>query len=228
MKRGYFITFEGGEGVGKSTQVERLARRLRGDGHNVVVTREPGGTPFAEQVRDLILSPRVAEHAALSEALLFYAARADHIAKVIRPALTKGAIVLCDRFSDSTRVYQSLAGGLSPPDLDSLESLVVGETKPDLTIILDLDPQTGLERADQRRTGAKANNSLVAPMKEPEGQDKYESQDLDFHKRLRAGFLAIARQEPQRCVVIDAGRSQDAVAADIWSAAEARLAAVAG
>jgi dTMP kinase len=228
MKRGYFITFEGGEGVGKSTQVERLAERLRGDGHEVVVTREPGGTPFAEQVRDLILSPSVAEHAPLSEALLFYAARADHIAKVIRPALTKGSVVLCDRFSDSTRVYQSLAGGLSPGDFDSLERLVVGEIKPDLTIILDLDPATGLLRADQRRTQAKTDNPLVALVTEPEGQDKYERQQLDFHQRLRAGFLAIARQEPERCVVIDAGRSVEVVASDIWSAAGARLAAVAG
>lgn len=216
MGRARFITFEGGEGAGKSTQVRLLAERLGAAGHEVVVTREPGGTPFAEQVRALILDPRVADHEPLSEALLFYAARADHIAKVIRPAIARGAFVLCDRFSDSTRVYQSLAGGLPREVFTSLEGIVVGDARPALTLILDIDPAQGLARARARRDGAGARASAA-------GEDRYEAKALGFHRRLRDGFLAIAAEEPQRCVVIDAARAADAIAADVWAAAQSRL-----
>lgn len=222
MGAGRFITFEGGEGAGKSTQVRLLAERLRGHGHDVVVTREPGGTPFAEQVRALILSPDVAEHEPLSEALLFYAARADHIDKVIGPALRRGAVVLCDRFSDSTRVYQSIAGGLPERVLERLEEIVVGQSRPDLTIILDIDPGVGLGRAQARRASESGSVRSSAGSSEA-GADKYERQQLAFHEKLRAGFLAIAAREPSRCVVIDGDRPAKATALDIWNAACARL-----
>jgi dTMP kinase len=220
MGAGIFITFEGGEGAGKSTQVRFLAERLRQYGHDVVVTREPGGTPFAEQVRALILSPDVAEHAPLSEALLFYAARADHIDKVIRPALRRGAFVLCDRFSDSTSVYQSIAGGLPAQVLERLDSIVVGKTQPDLTIILDIDPAVGLARAKARREGLSVFSNGNGCQ---DGADKYERQKLGYHEKLRAGFLAIAAREPARCVAIDGNRPAKTIAAEVWQAAAARL-----
>ncbi len=144
MTAGKFITFEGGEGSGKSTQAHNLAGRLRAQGIEVVLTREPGGSPFAEALRTLILDPETPPHSALSEALLFYAARADHLDKTIRPALNAGAWVICDRFSDSTRVYQSEAGGLPGEVLDALEEIVVSPTVPDLTFILDLPAELGL------------------------------------------------------------------------------------
>lgn len=219
MGRGNFITFEGGEGAGKSTQVRLLSERLRALGREVVVTREPGGTPFAEQVRGLILSPDVSDHAPLSEALLFYAARADHIAKVIGPQVAAGRMVLCDRFSDSTRVYQSVAGGLSREVFDALEGIVVGAARPVLTFILDIDPARGLMRVQARREAMGAT---------PEPQDRYESQTLAFHRKLRDGFLAIAAEEPERCVVVDADRAPNEIADDVWRAVEMRLLARAG
>ncbi|HRY07926.1 MAG TPA: dTMP kinase [Hyphomicrobiaceae bacterium] len=220
MGAGTFITFEGGEGAGKSTQVQLLAERLRSHGYEVVVTREPGGTPFAEQVRALILSPDVAAHAPLSEALLFYAARADHIDKVIAPALQRDAVVLCDRFSDSTRVYQSVAGGLPGTVLERLEEIVVGAMRPAVTIILDIDPVAGLARAEARR-GARAGGVSVGASA-PVG-DKYERQGLAFHEQLRAGFLALAHAEPSRCVVIEGNRPAETIAQDIWRALARRL-----
>lgn len=203
---GVFITFEGGEGSGKSTQAQRLTGRLRRLGRVVVVTREPGGSPFAEKVRELILDPATPAHAPLSEALLFYAARADHLAAVIRPALAGGSIVLCDRFSDSTEVYQCHAGGLSRAAFEAIEASVVGETRPDLTLILDIDAALGLERA-------RARGAL----------NSYDARSADFHERLRQGFLAIARREPDRCAVIDASAGPDAVAQAIWSVVARRL-----
>lgn len=223
MAFGRFITFEGGEGTGKSTQVRLLADRLRSMGRDVVVTREPGGTPFAEQVRALILSPNVAEHDPLSEALLFYAARADHIAKVIRPALDAGKFVLCDRFSDSTRVYQSVAGGLSRKAFDALEGLVVGDARPTLTVILDLDPAVGLGRAESRRTAGAGASAAPASGEDEAGRDKYERRTLAYHQKLRDGFLAIARDEPKRCVVVDGARDAAAVSNDVWAEVAARV-----
>lgn len=219
MTSGSFITFEGGEGSGKSTQARRLCDRLAiVTGKPPVLTREPGGTPFAEQVRALILSPDVAEHDALAEALLFYSARADHIAKVIGPAVKAGRFVLCDRFSDSTRVYQSVAGGLPRVVFDTLETLVVGPSRPDLTFVFDIDPALGLARAEERRM-----SSAAAAANAAEARDKYERRDLGYHRKLRDGFLDIARSEPSRCVVIDAARAPDVIANDVWQAVEARL-----
>src|ERR1700674_3233425 len=152
MASGKFITFEGGEGSGKSTQARLLVDRLKARGIDAILTREPGGSPFAEQVRALLLDPATPSHSALSEALLFYAARADHLDKTIRPALAGGRWVICDRFSDSTSVYQGVAGGLAGDALDALERMVVAPTRPKITFILDLAPAHGLARARARGT----------------------------------------------------------------------------
>lgn len=206
MTRGTFISFEGGEGAGKSTQIRRLAERLKADGADVVLTREPGGSPGAEQIRDLILNGDIDRWSPVTETLLMYASRRDHIERVIRPALDRGAIVLCDRFADSTRAYQG-AGGEAPIGLiKALEEHVLGGTVPDLTLIFDIPAETGLERALARG-----------------GEARFESKGLEFHKRLGEAFLEIARREPKRCVVIEADDAVDAVWAAVWAAVSTRL-----
>ena len=210
--RGAFITFEGGEGAGKSTQVARLAAPLRArSGRGVCVTREPGGSARAEAVRAALLGGVAKPYGPFAEALLFSAARIDHLDRLIRPALHRGETVLCDRFIDSTRAYQGAAGGLDPGTIAALERVVVGPTRPDLTLILDLAPEAGLARAAGRgaRTG--------------QGVDRFEAEALDFHVRLREAFLAIARAEPERCAVIDAGRDLDTVEAAIRHVVASRL-----
>jgi dTMP kinase len=214
MPSGRFITFEGGEGSGKSTQARLLADRLRARGIDPVLTREPGGSPFAEQVRALILDPETAQHSALAEALLFYAARADHVEKVIRPALVAGRWVISDRFSDSTRVYQVEAGGLPLEIFKALELIVVKLTYPDLTFILDIPAEAGLKRATTRR---------LARAIAGEAADTYERRDVDFHERLREGYLGIAKAEPRRCKVIDGSAPPEAVAAQVWAHVEHRM-----
>jgi len=214
MASGKFITFEGGEGSGKSTQARLLVDQLKARGIDALLTREPGGSPFAEGVWALLLDPATPSHAALSEALLFYAARADHLAKTIRPALAVGRWVICDRFADSTRVYQGAAGGLSAETLDALERLVVGPTRPHLTFILDLAPAVGLARARARGT---------AEGTAPAAADRFERRDASFHARLREGYAEVAKAEPQRCALIDAARGPDAIAAEIWVVVEQRL-----
>jgi dTMP kinase len=199
----HFITFEGGEGAGKSTQIRLLAARLREIAREVVVTREPGGTPLAEKLRAFILSGNARALGPLGEAVLFSAARIDHIDQLIAPALSRGAYVLCDRFCDSTRAYQGVKGGVTPAQLAALEKVTLHGLTPGLTFILDLPPKTGLERAQKRRGGGEA--------------DRFEAEDLDFHAQLRARFLDIARAEPERCQVIDAARPADRVAETIWS-----------
>lgn len=211
--RGRFITFEGGEGAGKSTQVRLLADRLAARGIETLITREPGGSPFAEAARGLLLDPATAPRSTLAAALLFYAARADHLLVTIQPALDAGQWVLCDRFSDSTRVYQGAAGDVGAADLDAMERMVVGPCRPDLTILLDLDPATGLGRARQRRE----NNDAAAEA------DTYEARQLAFHQRLRQGFLELAKAEPQRMAVIDAAPAPDAVGEAVWAAVSKRL-----
>jgi dTMP kinase len=212
MPSGRFITFEGGEGSGKSTQARLLAEALRSKGIEGVLTREPGGSPFAEQVRSLILDPETHPHSALSEALLFYAARADHLDRVIRPALVAGRWVISDRFSDSTRVYQVEAGGLPLDVFKAFELIVVKLTYPDLTFILDIPPEVGLSRATTRRLAQALS-----------GEDAYEKRDVTYHARLREGFLAVAKAEPRRCHVIDASAPEEAIAAEVLLQVERRL-----
>lgn len=207
MARGRFITFEGGEGAGKSTQVQRLAARLRADGREVVTTREPGGSPGAESIRDLVLRGDADRWSPVTETLLMYAARRDHLERVIRPGLARGAWVICDRFADSTRAYQGAAGGVDPAFITALETYILETTRPDLTLVFDLPAQVGLDRA-HARAGAEM---------------RFESKGRVFHERLRAGFQAIAAAEPDRCAVIDATAAMDAVEAAVWSAVEARL-----
>ena len=214
MARGKFITFEGGEGAGKSTQAQRLADYLSAGGCDILLTREPGGSPLAEMIRGLVLDPATPAHSPLAEALLFYAARADHLERTIRPALERGAWVICDRFSDSTRVYQGQHGGLEAETIDTLERIVVTPTAPDLTFLLDLDVVVGLARAEQRRV-ASAQGPFVHA-------DRYESRTVTYHERLRAGFLAIARNEPRRCIIVDAFQSVDEIARDIRGHIDAR------
>ena len=221
MTPGKFITFEGGEGSGKSTQAQMLAEALGARGIDVVLTREPGGTPFAEQVRRLLLDPATPAHSPVSEALMFYAARADHLDKVIRPALAEGRWVISDRFSDSTDVYQSQAGGLDRAMFEMLEHAVVGSTRPSLTVVIDIDPRVGRVRTVQRRVGVAGLASGAAGS--DDGGDSYERRDLAFHESLRRGFRAIAEAEPQRCVMIDGARPAAEVARAVLEAAVTRL-----
>lgn len=208
MSRGRLITFEGGEGTGKSTQLRRLAARLEAAGREVVATREPGGSPGAETIRGLLVTGEADRWSAMTETLLMYAARRDHVERVIRPALARGAWVVCDRFADSTRAYQGAAGGVDPAFITALERHVLEDVRPDLTLVLDLPPEAGLARAADR-AGA---------------ETRFESKGAAFHARLRAAFLEIARAEPGRCAVIDADGALEAVEARIWSAVEDRLA----
>jgi dTMP kinase len=215
LPRGFFITFEGGEGAGKSTQIRLLAATLRADGHDVLVTREPGGSPGAEAVRHVLLSGAAEPFGPQLEALLFAAARSDHVEQVIRPAVAAGRIVLCDRFMDSSRVYQGVTGNIDPDFMAALERITVNGMVPDLTIILDIDPEEGLRRASARRESG-------------EGADRYEKEQLAIHQRRREAFLAIAAAEPDRCVVVDAGEPEAQAAADIEKIVRAALAALAG
>jgi dTMP kinase len=208
-RRGRFITLEGGEGAGKSTQARLLAERLRMRGYECITTREPGGSPGAERLREVLLSGAVAPLGSTAEALLFTAARIDHLDHTILPALARGAFVVCDRFVDSTRAYQGALGNLDPQLISALERIAVGSARPDLTLILDLPPDVGMARAAARRAEA-------AP-------DRFEREGASFHEGLRRAFLDIARQEPERCVVIDATRSLSEIADEIWATVEGRL-----
>jgi len=185
---GKFITFEGGEGSGKSTQIALLAKAFAASGIPYVQTREPGGSAGAEQLRTLLVSGEKDAWDAETETLLFYAARLDHVNKLIKPALAEGKTVICDRFADSTLVYQGIGKGLSEEYVRMLHRLTLGNFQPDLTIILDIDPAIGLKRAAARRGT----------------ETRFESMDIDFHHCIRAGFLSIAEREPNRCVVVDA------------------------
>ncbi len=213
--RGRFITFEGGEGTGKSTQAAALSKQLEQNGRATRITREPGGSDFAERVRKFILDPTVPDHPPLSEALLFFAARADHLATLIRPSLEDGIWVVCDRFSDSTRAYQGAAGGLPDNIVTELENIVVAETAPDLTIILDLPVDIAFARVAARRQ-PDGTHTTQQP-------DPYESRNMKFHERLRQGFLDIAAAAPERCVVIDASANKEAISRAVWQAVTTRL-----
>ena len=208
MSRGRFITFEGGEGVGKSTQIRRLVTRLAAEGREVIATREPGGSPGAEAIRDLVLRGAADRWSPVTETLLMYAARRDHIERVIRPALARGAWVVCDRFADSTRAYQGAAGGTDPALIAALETFILEEVRPDLTLIFDLSPEVGVGRA-MDRAGAEL---------------RFESKGAAFHTRLRQAFLEIVAAEPGRCALIDASGSIEAVDQAVWTTVAERLA----
>lgn len=212
---GLFVSFEGGEGAGKSTQIRRLADHLRRRGLDVITTREPGGSAGAEALRHVLLSGAAEPFGIRMEALLFAAARNDHVETVIRPALAKGFIVLCDRFMDSSRVYQGVTGNLEPEFIDALERIAVNGVVPDVTLILDLPAATGLERA-RGRLAAEADAG-TAP-------DRFEREELDTHEKRRQAFLDIAAADPQRCRVIDAARSVGEIAESITTVIEPMLA----
>lgn len=204
--RGAFISFEGGDGVGKSTQIALLAGRLHGAGVEVVTTREPGGSPGAEAIRELLVTGAADRWSPLTEALLMYAARADHLEKVINPARARGAVVLSDRFSDSSTAYQGFAGALGEKVLATLETLVVGADGPDLTLVLDAPVAISLSRTSERG-----------------GEHRFEAKGADYQERVRRAFLNIAAANPVRCAVVDAARQPEAVAADIAAVVRARL-----
>lgn len=210
VARGRLITLEGGEGAGKSTQVRRLVERLQGHGIGAMATREPGGTPLAESYRAALLSGAVAPFGPAAEALVFSAARIDHLDARIGPALARGQCVVCDRYIDSTRAYQGALGHLDPAFLAGLETVAVGTAMPDLTLVLDLPSEVGLARASRRRQGGA-------------GADRFEKEERTFHDGLRLAFLGIAAREFGRCHVVDASADPDAVASAIWDVVAARL-----
>ena len=206
---GLFITFEGVEGSGKSTQIQRLADRIKSKDANLdlLVTREPGGTDSAESIRQLLVTGRADKWRAATEAMLMSASRHEHVEHVIRPAIASGAIVVCDRFYDSTRVYQGIVGGVPEADIEALNNLACGNLVPDLTILLDMDVNEGLRRADGRETA----------------ETRFESKGVEFHRKVRSGFLELAARHSGRFVVIDAGREIDRVTSDIEAAVMPRL-----
>ncbi len=207
MAHGKFITFEGGEGTGKSTQARLLAERLRAHGLSVVLTREPGGAPGAEQIRDLLLGDHGHDWEPATEALLHFAARREHLSKTVMPALERGDWVVSDRFADSTMAYQGYGLGLGFEMIEGLYASSIGDFRPDLTIVLDLPAEQGMARARARG----------------DDLDRYEAMDLEFHRRLRQGFLDIAARDPDRCVVVDASAAIDEIAAEIFTAVKTRL-----
>jgi dTMP kinase len=207
--RGRFITFEGGEGTGKSTQAGLLANKLESLGLGVLLTREPGGSPGAEIIRHVLLSGAAKPLGAEAEAMLFAAAREDHVRCTIAPALAAGKWVVCDRFADSTRVYQGALGQVDRRLIKGLERVSIGDLLPDLTLILDVPVDVALERLALRRGDA-------AP-------DRFEAENVEFHQKLREAFRALAADEPERCVIIDASVPRVQVAKDIWDTVQAKL-----
>jgi dTMP kinase len=207
--KGKFITLEGGEGTGKSTQAAMLALRLESVGLGVQVTREPGGSPGAEIIRHVLLSGAAKPLGAEAEAILFAAARDDHVQHTILPALAAGKWVVCDRFADSTRIYQGVLGAVDQRFIKALERVSIGDLRPDLTFVLDVPVELGLRRAAGRRRG-----------KNP---DRFEAEKIDFHQKLRQAYLALAAAEPERCIIIDARAPKKVVAKNIWQAVNSRL-----
>ena len=210
MKTNFFITFEGGEGTGKSTQARLLAGFLEKQGASCLLTREPGGSPGAEEIRNLVVKGAVGRWDVMTEALLMFAARRDHLVNTVWPALQEGKTVICDRFADSTMAYQGFGyadKGLGQAAVEQLYQIVVGSFKPDLTIILDMPVESGVERALKRDANA----------------NRYEKMGLDFHRNLRRAFLEIEKKEPERCVVIDAAGSVEDIHAAIVSIVQKRL-----
>jgi len=208
MSRGYFITLEGGEGTGKSTQCALLVEKLKIKGLQVVQTREPGGSDGAEKIRQLLVIGNPQSWSPVAEALLISAARDDHLRRVIAPAIEDGKFVICDRFIDSTMAYQGVGGGVDTELLKALEIHVVGKFTPDLTLVFDLDPQTGLNRAKARAQG---------------GEDRFEAKGLAYHQKIRAAFVEIAQKYPQRCVIVDASLGVDDIEDRVWQTVSDRF-----
>jgi dTMP kinase len=204
---GHFITLEGGEGSGKSTQAKRLAAALESRGLVTLATREPGGSPGAEEIRALLVNGAPGRWDALTETLLIYAARADHVGRTIGPALLAGKWVICDRFTDSTYAYQGAGRGLARETIRRIDSIVLDDFKPEFTLVLDIDVETGLKRAGKR--GA--------------AESRFENFDSDFHERLRQAFIEIAKRHPDRCALIDATLGEDEVTAAIWATVSRRF-----
>jgi dTMP kinase len=213
---GLFITLEGGEGAGKSTQARRLKAFLEEQGREVILTREPGGTPEAEKIRDLLVQRDGGEWTPLAECLLFFTARHMHAQKLIRPALAEGKIVICDRFTDSTRAYQGYGHGFDPETIEQVKTLALGDFEPDLTLIFDVPVDVGLARSFDQKMKSAGREST---------EDRFEKLDRAFHERLRQGFLDIASKNPQRCVVIDAAQTPEEIFARLVSVIQERLAA---
>jgi dTMP kinase len=207
--RGKFITFEGGEGTGKSTQASMLAQRLESLGLGIVLTREPGGSPGGEIIRHVLLSGAAKPFGAEVEAMLFAAARDDHVRCRIEPALAAGKWVVCDRFADSTRVYQGTVGKVDERFIKALERVSVGELYPDLTFVLDVPVAVSLERTAARR-------GVSSP-------DRFEAEEIEFHEKLRGAYLALAAAQPGRCVILDARASKEIVAKRVWETVNLRL-----
>jgi dTMP kinase len=210
MNRGWFITFEGGEGTGKSTQIERLARHLESRGFEVVLTREPGGTPLAEAIRSVTLDPGH-DPDGLVEALLMEAARRDHVTNVIRPALERGAVVVCDRFADSTSVYQGIVRGVGIDVVDGLNRLATGGLEPDRTLVLDMEADSAVGRARSRNT--------ETTMKE----SRFDDEPAPFHDAVREGFRELALRAPERVVLVDAAGDPETVFGRILDAMPVEL-----
>ena len=207
LSRGMFISLEGVEGCGKSTQAELLVEHVAGLGYSVIATREPGGTPIAEQIREILLEPRNSDMTDITELLLYLASRAQHVTQLIRPALAQGKVVICQRFSDATFAYQGYARGLDLDLLKQMNEMATGGLEPHLTLLLDIDAEHGLSR------------------KQPEGWDRLESENVSFHNKVREAYLTIARQAPERMQVIDANGSVQSVHISIKKCVDQRLAA---
>ena len=207
-----FITFEGIEGCGKSTQINLLASRLKLDGREVVLTREPGGCPIANQIRSLLLDAANSAMVPMTELMLYAAARAQHLTEVVRPALTDSYLVLCDRFSDATRAYQAFGRGIDRQAMETLNSLACNGLAPDLTLLLDCPVEVGLGRARQRIENSSGPR-----------EERFELESLAFHQRVRDGYLQLAHEEPERFVIIDATGRPDEVAEAIYSAVSSHL-----
>lgn len=208
MKKGLFITLEGGEGAGKSTQSRRLKAALEDAGRDVILTREPGGTPEAEKIRDLLVQRDGGNWTPMAECLLFFAARQMHVETLIKPALAAGKVVICDRFTDSTIAYQGYGHGFDLSIIQQVAALSLGGFKPDLTFILDLPVTDGLARSLKQKDVSSGKENT---------EDRFEKLQHDFHEKLRQGFLKIAAEDQKRCVVVDATQNADDVYSVIWT-----------
>lgn len=214
---GFFITFEGGEGSGKTTQIQSLAHSLSARGYSVVTTREPGGTPEAEKIRNLLVQRDGGQWTPMAEVLLLFAARCMHIEKVIKPALSRGCIVISDRFTDSTVAYQGYGYGFPIERIYEIEHMSIENFYPDMTFILDIDVRDGLGRSTKRLENEKGTQST---------EDRFERMDIQFHEKIRSGFLEIAKNNSQRCVIMNAERDVQTLAHDIFQATLLRLGSV--